>query len=546
MPGVRYFLGLALSLFVLLPLRGADDSIPQAEQILQRAGLATDDRALLTFFRERTISLDPHDVARFINELGSPTFARREAASRALIALGVRVTPFLEAARRSPDPEVRRRIEDCLTSIDRDRHPELIKAAATVLAARNPEGAARVLLAFLPSSITEDVASVVRSALYKVALREGKLIPEVPRALKDREPARRAGAGVALCRPQLVQYRASVRELLKDPVPTVRLAVGLALLREGEKEALPVLIALFSKMSRDHLWQIEDILYELAGDRAPTLALGNENETREAFVRAWLEWWKKEGSRVDLARVGDTSFKDQTLLALLDEGKILQLDSNDKPIFTIEKVGFPLDVQFLPGERVLLAEHGANQVTERARDGTILWEHEVASPLVAQRLANGRTFIATKRYLLEVDREGREHFRYQRPDGEEFMRASKLPSGELVVVTMRQQLVRIDTQGKDVFTLRVNVHTSGGRIQVQPNGNMLIPQMYHNRVVEYDSKGKVVREFPVEQPIAAVRLPNGHTLITSMSQMRAIEFDLLGKEIWEYKATTRVTRALRR
>jgi hypothetical protein len=67
----------------------------------------------------------------------------------------------------------------------------------------------------------------------------------------------------------------------------------------------------------------------------------------------------------------------------------------------------------------------------------------------------------------------------------------------------------------------------------------------NNRVVERDADGKVVRTLPVAEPIAAVYLPNGHLLVTSMSQKRAVELDRSGKEVWEYKRTTRVTRAVR-
>jgi len=44
----------------------------------------------------------------------------------------------------------------------------------------------------------------------------------------------------------------------------------------------------------------------------------------------------------------------------------------------------------------------------------------------------------------------------------------------------------------------------------------------------------------------ATRLPNGNTLVTSMAQNRAVEFNRAGAEVWEYRADTRVTRALRR
>jgi outer membrane protein assembly factor BamB len=69
--------------------------------------------------------------------------------------------------------------------------------------------------------------------------------------------------------------------------------------------------------------------------------------------------------------------------------------------------------------------------------------------------------------------------------------------------------------------------------------------MSNNRVVEYDADGRSVWEAAVEEPIAAVRLPNGNTLIT-LWENRAVELNRDGKEVWQFKADTRVTRALRR
>jgi hypothetical protein len=105
--------------------------------------------------------------------------------------------------------------------------------------------------------------------------------------------------------------------------------------------------------------------------------------------------------------------------------------------------------------------------------------------------------------------------------------------------------VRVSRDGKDLKRFGVEVTTSGGRIDVLPNGNILIPEMTNNRVVECDGEGKVLRSVRVQQPITASYLPNGHLLVTSMNEMRAIELDREGKEVWDYKRETRVTRAVR-
>jgi hypothetical protein len=61
-------------------------------------------------------SEDPK-AAPLIRRLSDPSFAEREKASQALVALGEAAVPSLEKARRSTDPEVARRAEHCLSII---------------------------------------------------------------------------------------------------------------------------------------------------------------------------------------------------------------------------------------------------------------------------------------------------------------------------------------------------------------------------------------------------------------------------------------------
>src|SRR5262249_8609266 len=397
----------------------------------------------------------------------------------------------------------------------------------------------------------------VFAAIVALAVRRGRPEEAVTRALSDEAPLRRAAAAVALCRAGVKEKHAAVRRLLDDADPIVRSHIGLALVDAGEKDAIPVLIRLLGTLPRSRLWRAEDVLYRLAGDKAPGVAVGEDEEAHRAFRAAWLAWWRDHGKDIKLAPLHAEPFHDWTLLVLLDEGRVLELDSDDKVRFKIDKLALPLDVQSLPGERVLVAEYGANRVTERLRDGTVLWQVSADEPVVAQRLPNGNTFIAGKGRLTEVDRDGREVFRYVLPaDEETFMRARKLPDGTIAAVgnagaRRQQRYVRFDAAGKELSRFPVSVYTFGGRLDVQPDGRVLIPQTHDHCVVEYDAKGQLVRKFSIAQPIAASRLPNGNTLITSIFdkdavEKRAVEFDLVGKVVWEYKSTTRVTRAYRR
>src|SRR5262249_41992077 len=160
----------------------------------------------------------------------------------------------------------------------------------------------------------------------------------------------------------------------------------------------------------------------------------------------------------------------------------------------------------------------------------VVWEKEISSPLMAQRLPNGNTFIANYTQLLEVDRAGKVVSTQAPPDGDTIMRARKLANGNIACVTATRKFMEMDANGKEVRSFHVDVQTSGGRIEVLPNGHVLSPHMNQNKVVEYDTNGKEVWEVSVEQPIVATRLPNGNTIVTSMTQNRAVEFDRNGKE----------------
>ncbi len=323
--------------------------------------------------------------------------------------------------------------------------------------------------------------------------------------------------------------------------------MALALVASREKDAVPVLIALLGDLPPNQAWQAEDVLYRLAQDKAPTVPAGTDEAGRRKYRDAWAAWWREQGPNVDLARLDATpALHGYTMMILLDQGRLLEVDADNKERWHIDGLQFPLDAQMLPGERVLVAENGANRVTERNLKGEILWEVKADAPLMAQRLPSGNTFIGTRTRLLEVTREGKEVFSYTRPGGEMFMRAAKLRNGDIACVVAGSSFVRLDPGGKELQSFPVDIQTYGGRIEVLPNGRVLVPQYSNNKVVEQDAEGKVAWEADFSVPIVATRLPNGNTLVTSFNQQRAVEIDSAGKEVWEYKTETRVTRAWRR
>jgi hypothetical protein len=547
MPWSRLGFGIVLCglpLFVASICAEESTGIAAEEQVLKGAKIGVDGPSLVEFFRNRTRKdSDDARIRRLIEQLGDESYDLREKAVKDLIETGPAARPHLMKAAEEKNPEIARRSAECLEHIDEGPGIAVPIAAARLIKVRKPDGAVEALLAYIPCADDENVAEEVRGALASLALKDGKVDPLVLAALDDASAARRAAAGVALARGG-EENRLAVKKLLADKDPMVRLRIGLALLALKDKDAVPVLIDLLGKLPREDFWPIEEMLYRIAQDKAPVV---NADDDPKKYRDAWAAWWNANAEKIDLAKVNlGTSYLGFTLVIHLDAGRVLELDVAKKVRWQIENLQFPLDAQMLPGERVLIAEHNGNIVTERNREGKVLWKKEIEGPIMAQRLANGRTFIATRTQLIEVDKNGKETFSYSRPDGNHFMKATKLPNGDMAFIADGGIFARINSAGKELKTFEVNLQTYGGRLEVLANGHVLVPQTPANEIVEFDADGKSVWQAKFDQPVAAVRLANGNTLVTSMNQQRAVELNKAGKSVWEYKADTRVTRAFRR
>jgi hypothetical protein len=93
-----------------------------------------------------------------------------------------------------------------------------MSAAIRLLGLRKPEGAAEVLLNYLPSADAE-VAREARAALFAMAMRHGKPDPVLVRALEDKD-ARRREAAAALGKDGGAYARSPGRRLF-GPTPKI-------------------------------------------------------------------------------------------------------------------------------------------------------------------------------------------------------------------------------------------------------------------------------------------------------------------------------------
>src|SRR5262249_46136945 len=157
-------------------------------------------------------------------------------------------------------------------------------------------------------------------------------------------------------------------------------------------------------------WQAEDRLREVAADSAPAATLTANAEDREKAVAAWRQWFRDQSDRIDLTKLPLTGVgRGGTVICELDgtgrdnTGRVWECGVDGKKRWQIDGLKGPIDVDLLPGGRLLIAEQDTGRITERDRLGAVLWEKKLDDrPMSCRRLANGNTFVGTFRWALEL------------------------------------------------------------------------------------------------------------------------------------------------
>lgn len=508
----------------------------------------TDGPALLAELRRRTLSQAHQEkVLALVERLGDEQFEARQRASGELTGIGVLAVPLLREATRNSDAERARRAEECLNEIADKGVKPLPEATLRLLALRRPPGALEAILDYLPFADNETLLTEARKALASLAIRDGRLEPALPRALEDKLPVRRLIAAEALLDGGGLDQRDAVRKLLRDAVPQVRMRIALALAIRRDREAFPVLIESLAEEPSDWTGEIEEMLYQLAGESGPKVGQGSDTAGRRKHRDAWAAWWKQVGPTIDLGVLqSQQRLLGFTLLAEgTDGGRVLELGRDGKPRWVISGVRFAVDAHILPGNRVLIAEYSGNRVTERDFKGNILWQKDglPTNPVNVQRLANGNTFIATTNEMLEVDRAGKTVWSRPYPN---LLAAYRSPDGVITCLGNNGQCVRISSAGKELKMFPSGSISYSSGIDGTPSGRLLISRSGEGVVAEVDTEGKVHWQAPAAGLTTATRLTNGHTLVASMELKMVSELDRTGKVVWTHQDGIAVFRARRR
>lgn len=514
-------------------------------RILQDVGLKTDGPALLDYFRQRTFKEpDAVELGTLIKQLASDSFAVRDKAHQDLLKLGPPAIAGLKQADNNPDTEVRVRVQDIRELIIAKVNPAVQMATARLIAAVKPDGAAEVLLGYIPFAPDQYVVDELCSAVSSVAMKDGKPDPAVVKCLTDPQPYKRIAAADALVHGKAKAQFPAVRKLLMDADDRVRMRAGLALAIAGEQEALPVLVDLLGSPRAEQLWQVEEILIRLAGADAPVVSLSNTEDGRKKCRDAWHDWLTKHEGKIDLTKLdqeqvmlGYTMVVRQTNRNVngrfMTVREVVEFDAKHKERWKFEIPGNanPVDAFVIRQDRVLVAESNGRKITERDFQGQILWKQDLdGNPISVQGLPNEHVFVVMHDRLVEYDRDHKVVFKLDRPTFDIF-RARKLRNGEVVFITNTGELRRIEpSKQATIKSFRVSpINMQFGVIDVLSDGGVLVPEYSQNKVVEYDADGKVRKEFsPIALPISVMRLPNGATLVAGYSPGLVVEFDRNG------------------
>lgn len=554
------WVGLALGTFQppLAKLGGLPSPSEADLMLLREEAIPTDGAGLEDWIRQRVLGDEElARMGRLVEQLGDEEFQKREEATKTLTSYGTRARSALRKGMENKDPEVRARSVDALRQIEIS-HTPLIQGAALRTLGRLQKGKASktdaTLLGFMRPKENFVLLESAMDGLSFLASEWTEPSPAVLDALQKRTPPERYTILLALIKSGKPFGVELAKAQVALPDPEAKAWGSMALCFSGaDPSYFGTLIENMNQLDSGTFALAEDIGYRLGEPSTPEPFPVLSGGDREKRIALWKTWWEsRQGQplvlRDPLVPGGPGG---STMVMMLDLGRIVDLDLAKKPRWQINELEFPLDAQLLPGPRVLVAEHYGARVTERDVKGRILWAKGYAEPLAAQRLASGVTLITSAEGFTEVDLNGQEIVTWSPKTDERIMKIQRRFDGFTAVVLTTadmdsSRVAWLDRSFRERATFPVQVRKSGGRIDILPGNQVILPEFENNRIAQFDITGKVVWKAELDQPVSCVVTPAGTIMANCGSNRGAVELDRSGKEIWGYQTDTRVTRAWRR
>ena len=426
------------------------------EEALKQAGLPANEAGpLVEYLKQRTLTEGAQTkIGDVIKKFGADDFDERVKATEEVERFGPAAIGPLKNAERDADPEIAYRARQALKRMEKVPHSQVAAAAVRAIVKLKPKEAASVLIGFLPMADTDEVAEEIRTGLISLAVTDGKPEPAIVAALEDKSVVRRSAAYVAL----IEGGPAGERIRIKEAFPLVKAAVrketdvdakflGLwvMLMTSREKEFVPDLLAMIPQLPRGRIWQLEELLLQLAGAAKPDAKFGKSAEQLTKAKDAWAAWWTKAGAGIDLAKF---EFKPR----ITGHTDIIEYDYRGYGVYRVVTLGpdlkekakiggagvnqinYPSDVKKLASGNYLIAEQNGNRLTERDSTGKIVKQTNLSQPLSIDLIPDGGLVVVCRNQVVQYDKEMKQTWTFQRTQYD-IMGGRRLPGGDVIFVT---------------------------------------------------------------------------------------------------------------
>jgi hypothetical protein len=475
-------------------------------------------------------------------QLGSETFADREAASQKLLEMGLDARDAVERAAESKDFETRARARGIQAKLIklREKREAVLPVVLRTIVREQMKGLAPQVLKAAPDATTAAAHVCLRRALWTTATSDDA--DGLREAIAGDEPARRLAAILALPAAAGEASRDDLTPLLSSNDAAVRIAAAQALAPLARDESFAALVAGLESEELTIRTLASRALHALTAEHFGYAPYAPPQQ-RTSAVEQWKTWLAEKAADAPLRQplAGGPLPMGRYLVCHFDPYSASELDDNTRVLFhrqseTPEDEAYAGCAVSTEGYRVL-AGFGSVIAFQGSGQGNEVWRFMAPEEQTTIDRTPSETYLVglfDTQELREVKVNG------------EIVRQVKLPgnpadvrwvSPERVLIALysTRQVVEIDAKGEIVWKIdNVPPPESARRLA---NGNTLITTAM-GRVIEYAADGTEVWSYKESIPLAydALELPGGNILIGYRRGLR--EIDRTGATIRQWQTTT--------
>ena len=204
------------------------------------------------------------------------------------------------------------------------------------------------------------------------------------------------------------------------------------------------LIDMIPKLPRGRIWQLEEFLLQVAGDRKPTDAhFGKSEEALTKTKVVWAAWWEKQGEGFDLVKFAfnpritgytdiieyDPNFGRSRIITLGPD----QMEKAKIGGTAATPINYASDVKKLANGNYLIAEQNGSRITERDLTGRIVKTTNVSQPVSIDVLPDGGLVVATRNQVITYDKDMKQSWQHTRQF--DILCGRRMPNGDIVFIT---------------------------------------------------------------------------------------------------------------